>query len=320
MAVSYSLIYSDTTTIPSNSGALTFNGACNLAGGPVDEFIIRITTANTTNAILADFGNIMNSLRIIENGSTFFDFRSGYADASNNAASQFGYFLNSMGAGRAVEVPGDTSKEVYYRIPCGRQFPASVSRLEWTLSYAGTDAAVASGTFQIYARYNSAMTQTTTVSASTSFTHAVSEEQVVVRLPQGIPGTVAGIMVQNDSAADQLTGIRVVSQSDWSLPPEMFKAFNGDLWNGVVYADDDVSTTEQQYAVTCAGGLFLPLFDLSMEADVVLTVNSSAATTRTYTPVIVAPVNSGQESRGTQTQAVVTSTSASVLDATTETA
>ncbi len=320
MAVRYSLIYSDTTTIPDNSGASTFNGAANLPGGAVDEFIIRITTANTTNAILADFGNILTSLRMVMNGTTFFDFRSGYSSASNNAASQFGYFLNSLGAGRAVEVPGDTAKEVYFRIPVGRNIPSGVSRMEWTLSYAATAAAVASGTFQVYARYNTAMTQTTTVSASTSFTHSISEEQVVVRLPQGVPGTVAGIMIQNDSAADELTGVRVVSQSDWSLDPDMFRAFNGDLWNGVVYADDDVSTTAQQYAVECAGGLFLPLFNLSMENDVILQVNSSAATTRTYTPVIVAPINGAAENQGTQTQAVVTNTSASVLDATTETA
>jgi hypothetical protein len=163
------------------------------------------------------------------------------------------------------------------------------------------------------------MTTTTTVSAATSFTHSASEEQVVVRLPQGVPGTVAGLMIQNDSAADEITGVRVVSQSDFSLDVDMFRAFNGDLYNGIVYADDDASATAQQYAVQCAGGLFLPLFGLSMDDDIRLQVNSSAATTRTYTPVIVASVNGQSESQGRQTQPVITNTSQAVLAATTET-
>lgn len=318
MSVRYTLVESNTTDIP-GAAAATFNRGFNIPGGAVDEVIMRITTTNTTNAILADFGNIISSLRLVLNGSTVFDFRSGYSSAANNAASQFGYFLNSLGSGRAVEVPGDLTKEAYFRIPIGRNIPAGVSRLEYTLSYSATAAAVASGTCQFWIRYNNNMTTTTTVSAATSFTHSASEEQVVVRLPQGVPGTVAGLMIQNDSAADEITGVRVVSQSDFSLDVDMFRAFNGDLYNGIVYADDDASATAQQYAVQCAGGLFLPLFGLSMEDDIRLQVNSSAATTRTYTPVIVAPINGAAESQGRQTQPVITNTSQAVLAATTET-
>ena len=318
MTVRFTLVESNTTDIP-GAAAATFNRGFNIPGGAVDEIIMRVTTTNTTNAILADFGNIIQSLRLVLNGSTVFDFRSGYSSAANNAASQFGYFLNSLGSGRAVEVPGDLTKEAYFRIPIGRNIPAGVSRLEYTLSYSATAAAVASGTCQFWIRYNNNMTTTTTVSAATSFTHSASEEQVVVRLPQGVPGTVAGLMIQNDSAADEITGVRVVSQSDFSLDVDMFRAFNGDLYNGIVYADDDVSATAQQYAVQCAGGLFLPLFGLSMDDDIRLQVNSSAATTRTYTPVIVASVNGQSESQGTQTQPVITNTSQAVLAATTET-
>jgi len=318
MSVRFTLVESNTTDIP-GAAAATFNRGFNIPGGAVDEVIMRITTTNTTNAILADFGNIIQSLRLVLNGSTVFDFRSGYSSAANNAASQFGYFLNSLGSGRAVEVPSDLTKEAYFRIPIGRNIPAGVSRLEYTLSYSATAAAVASGTCQFWIRYNDNMTTTTTVSAATSFTHSASEEQVVVRLPQGVPGTVAGLMIQNDSAADEITGVRVVSQSDFSLDVDMFRAFNGDLYNGIVYADDDASATAQQYAVQCAGGLFLPLFGLSMEDDIRLQVNSSAATTRTYTPVIVAPINGAAESQGRQTQPVITNTSQAVLAATTET-
>jgi len=57
-----------------------------------------------------------------------------------------------------------------------------------------------------------------------------------------------------------------------------------------------------------------------MESDLILQVNSSAATTRTYTPVIVAPINGRAESQGRQTQSVVTNVKKAVLSATTENA
>tara|TARA_R110002012_G_C11674432_1_gene613465 strand:- start:5563 stop:6525 length:963 start_codon:yes stop_codon:yes gene_type:complete len=320
MAVRYSLVESNTTDLPSNAAGTTYNRGFNIPGGAVDEIIMRVTTVNTAAAVAADLSNLLQSLRLVLNGTTVHDFRSGYSLAANNAAGLYGYFLNSLGEGRFQEIPNDTAKEAYFRIPVGRNIPAGVSRLEYTLSWSQAAQAVASGTVQFWIRYNPAMQTTTTVSASTSFVHSISEEQVVVRLPQGVPGTVAGVLIQNDTAADELTGIRVVSQSDFSLAPGMWQAFNGDLYNGILYADPGVSATQQTYAIQVAGGLFVPLFGLSLESDLVLQVNSTAATTRTYTPVIVSPINGRSQSQGRQTQSVVTNVKKAVLAATTESA
>tara|TARA_R100000781_G_scaffold101897_1_gene65417 strand:- start:6428 stop:7411 length:984 start_codon:yes stop_codon:yes gene_type:complete len=320
--VRYTLIESNSNDIPSNSGALTYNRGINLPAGPIDELVIRFTLTTSASSILADFSNVISSLRIIINGATVHDFRAGYADTSNNAPGLYGYFLNSLGAGRFVEIPNDTAKVAIMRIPIGVQVPAqAVSRLEYTLGYAALQSAASAGTIDWYVRYNPNMQTQTTVSASTSFTHAASEEQVVVRLPQKTAGVVSGLFVQNDSAADQLNGIRLISQSDYSLPLDFYQAFNGDLFNGVLYADDDASTTQLTYAQQVAGGLFIPTFGLSMaSSDLVLQVNSSAATTRTYTPVITSPVNAQAQAAQQQTQPVVTNVAKGVLDATTETA
>ena len=314
MGILYSQVYSDTTSIPSNAGALTFNNAFNLPGGLVEEVILRITTVNTTNAVLADFGNLLTACRIILNGNTTTDFRSGYSSSTNNAASQANTFLNSLGEGRMVEVPGDTTKEVFFRWPVGRQMPAGISRIETEVTWAATNAAVASGTCQWWIRYNNSAPVTSTIVASTSFNHAASEETVVVRVPSGVPGTLAGVFVQNDSAADQLNGIRVISQSDYSLSPGQIRAFNGDLSNGIMYADDDVSTTAQQVAVSCAGGMMLPLFGLTTNDDLRLIVNSSAVTTRTYTPILTSPISGKAEPQGTQTEALIASPATAILD------
>lgn len=304
MGILYSLIESNTTDIPSASGALTFNRGMNLAGGAVDEIIMRVTLVNTDNAILADFGNVLTSCRLILNGSTVTDFRSGYSSASNNACSSANYFLNSLGDSRMVEIPGSTAKDVMFRWPIGRNIPAGISRFEYTISYAATAAAVASGTIEWWVRYNDNFSTTTTIGSSTSFSHAASEETVVVRVPAGIPGTIAGVYVQNDSAADELTGIRVISQSDYSLPVSMWRGFNGDSFNSLLYADDDVSTTQQTVAIQSAGNLWIPLYGLTMNDDLRLQVNSSAVTVRTYTPVITAPVNARSEPQGKQTEAL----------------
>lgn len=312
--VNFVLVYSDTTSIPSNSGPVTSNQGFNVPAGPCDELVFRITTSNSTGAVVADFGNIMSALRVVINGVQCFDFRSGYASASNNAPSQFNYFLNSLGMGRASEIPGDTAKEVLYRIPIGRNLPGdSVSRVEFQLEYSATAAAVASGALEVYIRYNTAMTNTTTVSNATSFTASGTTENLVVRLPAGVPGVVAGIMIQNDSASDQFDSVRLISQSDFSLPKGLLRSYNGDTMNGIMYADDGVSTTQQTYALTVAGGLFLPTFGLTTNDDIRLTLTSTASTTFTFTPVLVAPINASKESRGTQTQAVVTNVGDAVL-------
>jgi len=313
MGVSYVLVESNTIDIPSNSGALTFNRGFNVPAGMCDEVILRVTIACTTGAILADFGNVMSACRLIFNGATTTDFRSGYASASNNAASQANYLLNSLGDSRMVEVPSDTAKEVYFRWPVGRQLPSGISRLETQVQWAATAAAVASGTVEWWIRYNDNTEVTTTVAAATSFSHAIANENVTVRLPQGLAGTVAGVLIQNDSAADQLNGVQVMSQSNFSIDPQMWRAFNSDLSNGIVYADDDVSLTAQQYAITCAGGLWLPLFGLSMEDDLRLIVDSSAVTTRTYTPVITSSISGKTEPQGTQTTPLVSNVAANIV-------
>ena len=105
----YTKIRDDTTSIPSNA-AKTVTFGENIPMGALESIIIRVTTTNTTNAILADFGNVIGNLRLTLNGDVFFDFRQAVSGGDNNNPSSIGYFLNSIG-GRAVEKPSDLTKE-----------------------------------------------------------------------------------------------------------------------------------------------------------------------------------------------------------------
>lgn len=312
MGVQYTKFRDDTTSIPGeNPSTITFGE--NIPGGPLESLVMRITTANTTNAVLADFGNMIQSLRFTLNGTVLFDFRSGVYGGNINQASQFGYFLNSIG-GRSVEKPSDLTKEAYFVIPIGRQIVESVGRIEAVIGYAGANAAVASGTFQLWGRYNTSTQTQTTVVPSTSFNHAISIEQVVVRIPQDAPGVVAGILVSNDDEADAYgsQGVRIMASSAYGLDADFLRTFNGDLNNGVLYADDDASTTALTFAQEVPGCLFIPTYNL-VGGDVVLQVDSSTVTTRTYTPVMIAPFNAKAKDDVRQTAQVVGNTSKAIL-------
>jgi len=311
--ITYTKFHEDATTVPNDSATSSFSFGFNVPTGPLESIILRMTASVSTNAVLADYPNVISNLRLTLNGEVAHDFRQAVNGGSNNNPSAFGYFLNSIG-GRAVEKPSDTAKECYMVIPIGRQIAESVGRLEVVIGFGQTAAAVASGSFQVWGRFNTATQTMTTVSPATSFNHSASIEQVVVRIPQNVPGVVAGILVQNDSAEDDLgsQGIRLMAQSAYGLDADFLRTFNGDLYNGVLYADDDASTTQLTYAQEVAGGLFLPTLNL-VGGDVVLQVDSSAITVRTYTPVMVAPFNAKDSEGVRQTATISANTSTAIL-------
>ena len=319
MAVRYTLIHSDVTTLPTTA-ATTYSNGINIPGGPVDEIIVRVQGTVTAADVTADFGNTVQSQRWILNGENCFDFRAGYGSSIQGTISSFGYMLNSMGSGRATEVMSTTLKDAYFRIPIGRNIPSGVSRLEYTLQFysLATSSMVAStgAQFEVWARYNDAMQNSTTLGAGTSVSYSNTEQQVVVRLPQNTPGKLAAIYVQNDAVTDtDLTACRIVSQSDYSLDFGTWRMLNGDLQD-IVYADANNVTGGLSLSRTQAAGglLFLPTFDLSLDSDLYLQLTATTAGTATFTPIIVAPVGAKAVPAQRQTQAAPTNVGQAILD------
>ena len=308
----YTKIRDDSTTVATDT-ASTYTFGENIPTGALESIIIRITNTVATNSVLADYGNAFSNLRLTLNGQVFFDFRQAVSGGSNNNPSAFTYFLNKIG-GRSAELPSDLTKEAYFVIPCGLQVSEGVGRIEAVVGYSALAGASSSGTFQMWARYNTATQTRTTVCPSTSFTHANAIEQVVVRIPQDVKGVVAGILVQNDSSADELgsQGIRLMSQSAYGLDVDFLRTFNGDLMNGIMYADDDLSTTALTYAQQVKGVVFIPTLNL-VGGDVVLQVDSTTSTTRTYTPVMVSQFNAKETEGVRQTVSVSGNTSKAIL-------
>ena len=317
--VRYTLVDTSTTNVPVVAAA-THSAGMNIPGGAVDEVIVRMAfTLNAAGDIAADTSNIIDSFRLILNGETVWDYQAQISDNANYACGTCGYLLNSLGPGRAVDVnTGGTGREYYIRIPVGRNIAPGISRLEYSLGYAaltGAGGAPTNATTEFWIRYNPAMQTTTTLGAATTAPYTASTQQVVARVPQNVPGTLAGGLIQTDQvAADEITDIRVVSQSDFAMDIDMWRLLNGDLYNGIEFMDP-ATANGLQFGQALLGQIFVPLYQLSLADDLRMQVTANAANTLSITPVITSPIAGKPAPAQVQTEAVPTNTAKSVLAA-----
>ena len=317
--VRYTLVDTSATNVPIVAAAV-HNAGMNIPGGAVDEVIVRMAfTLNAAGNIAADTSNIIDSFRLILNGETVWDYQASISDNANNAAGTFGYLLNSLGPGRSVDVnTGGAGREYYFRIPVGRNMAPGISRLEYTLGYAaltGAGGTPTAASTEFWIRYNPAMQTTTTLGAATTAPYTATTQQVVARVPQNVPGTLAGVLIQTDQdAADEITDIRIVSQSDFAMDIDMWRMLNGDLYNGVQFMDP-ATAAGLQMGQALLGQVFIPLYQLSLADDLRMQVTANAANTLSVTPVLTSPIAGKPAPAQTQTESVPTNIAKSVLSA-----
>ena len=320
MSLRYTLVETNTTDVPGAAG-ITANRGFNVPGGAVDEIIIRIQgTMNAVGDLASDMGSIIANLRIVLNGETFFDFRNNFGTNATTGASSTSVFMNAMGAGRSQEVNSSTTVRDYYlRIPVGRNIEAGISRLEYTLQYSALGGAFTGASIEWWMRYNPAMQNTVTIGAATSFLSAGAAggvtQQVVVRVPQNVPGVLAGVMIQGGSAADTMSSARVISQSDYSIDTDYWRMLAGDLRNGILFAQPAAAVANGllTFSQKSLGNLFVPLFNLSLQDDLRMQITTTAAENFTFTPVIVSSIVGQPQPGAVQTQSVPTSVSKAIL-------
>lgn len=320
MSLRYTLVETSTVNVPGAAGA-TYNAGFNVPGGAVDEIIIRIQgTMNAVGDLASDTGSIIAALRIVLNGETFFDFRNNFGTNGTTGASATSVFMNAMGAGRSQDVNSSTTVRDYYlRVPVGRNIAAGISRLEYTIQYSALGGAFTGASIEWWMRYNPAMQNTVTIGAATSYLTAGAAggvtEQVVVRVPQNVPGVLAGVMIQGGSAADVMTSARVISQSDYSIDTDYWRMLGGDIRNGILFAQPAAAVANGllTFSQKSLGNLFVPLFNLSLQDDLRMQITTTAAETFTFTPVIVSSIVGQPQPGAVQTQSVPTSVSKAIL-------
>jgi hypothetical protein len=320
MSLRYTLVETSTANVPGAAGA-TYNAGFNVPGGAVDEIIIRIQgTMNAVGDLASDTGSIIAALRIVLNGETFFDFRNNFGSNATTGASAVSVFMNAMGSGRSQDVNSSTTARDYFiRVPVGRNIAAGISRLEYTIQYSALGGAFTNASIEWWMRYNPAMQNTVTIGAATSYLTAGAAggvtEQVVVRVPQNVPGVLAGVMIQGGSAADTMTSARVISQSDYSIDTDYWRMLGGDIRNGILFAQPAAAVANGllTFSQKSLGNLFVPLFNLSLQDDLRMQITTTGAETFTFTPVIVSSIVGQPQPGAVQTQSVPTSVSKAIL-------
>ena len=327
MAVRWTKIYETSTTgkMPTTS-AVTWSEGINSGGGLVEFLQLRYNlTFNTTSPVVSgEISNLVSNMRVVCNGEVVYDFNAGATyTAADKGPSQFNYMMNHIG-GRVVEDPSSADAKIrtgYFNIPLGRNLPQGVNRWEIIVNWAATEATatIAEGDMSYWLRYNPGTQKTTTVVPATSFLSAANAiEQVVVRVPQNVPkgSVVSSICVLNSSESDQYgtQGLRINALSDFGIPISMYRSSNGDSRNGIMWNKGSSEPTDvQTYATRLSGAIVIPTLGLT-GGDVVMVVDSTAATTRRFIPVLTAPVGGKSNEPVRQTQSVKGNSAAATLD------
>ena len=294
------------------------------SGRTVESVIVHITQTVTDGFCDGSMDNLISNYRAIANGTVYTDFRTNVNDATNVGLGRFGYFLQSMGANAtSVETPSATNKDYWAEIPVGWNVPQGVGRMEFVLGFAAAASSAASGELEVWLRLNDATETTTTAVPATSFTAATGISSIVVRVPQNVAGAVAGVLMQNNTeAADNLgtQGVRVHLLGAFGLEPSLLRYLNSDLSNGLQYAADGVSVTEQQFATGVDGAIFIPCY-MATGGDIQLEVDFAAGAdgqTYTFQPIMVGSLGGkrGEKTRSTASQS--SNTAKSILGRTAE--
>ena len=331
MAIRYTLVSTQSGAAsgfpgsPAGGAAQTSNFGFNVPGGPLESLIFRLQgTLNGAGDLTQDIGGAISSLRVITNGETCFDHRSGYTTpGAATTCSQFTYFMNSIGHNLSNAVAASaTVVDAYIRCPLGRSLAQGISRIEYTLATAALAAQATVTSVEVWCVYNDNFQSRTTVPAATSVTVGAGQQEVSVRMPANEPGVIAGVMVQNQDATDtDITSLRVISQSYYSIGQGMWRFLNSDLFNGVMYtapnSGDANDLIQMKPAQICPGGIFIPTFGLSRADELRMQITIAAAgagNVLLFTPVLVASASAQASAGQTQTQAVRTNTSAAILD------
>lgn len=305
--VNFYKIHDSSVVISDAAQTITF-GENVPSGRTVESVIFHFTQTGAAGLCDGSFDNLISNVRIVLNGDVYTDFRTSVNESDNVGLGRFGYYLQSLGrSATSVEVPSDTNKDYWAEIPMGANVPQGVGRMEFIIGLAASTVTAESGSLEVWLRLNDDTQTTTRCITATSFTAATGIQSVVVRVPQNVDGGVLGVLMQNNTEAlDGLgsQGVRVHLLGAFGLEASLIRYLNSDLSNGVMFAADGVSTTEQQYGIAVDGAFFIPCYmaqggDIQLEIDFASTVNGD---TYTFTPIMVSSLggSAGMETRSTQ--------------------
>ncbi len=318
MAVSYTKIYQDATTLPAEGATSQFNVSNPIPQGLVESFIVQIKGTGVAGGTTAStLTTIFNNLRIVFNGDQWFNFNTPVDSTAASVNSRLNTMLQDIG-GFTSENVSNTAVDMSIVIPCGINLPAN-SRFEVDLTYFALAAgnALTGANFELWAKYGSSSNATIVGNATSFPIPAASQTLMTVAIPSYKGAKVSGIALQSPTSNDNLATCVVQVLGQFGMTPTYIRGASGASQNGYMYLDTGTDSFGLVPSSSTAGYYFIPTYDLDVSSGslnlLITTVAGAGTENYTATPILKLPTGGRGESTPTQTASVATGSSQAVL-------
>jgi len=210
-----------------------------------------------------------------------------------------------------IDFMGAQSKRVNLEIVYGGGSAATAIDSETTAWAGSATSAVSATELQVICDYGIAR-ESVVLGSSVQFIHAANGTQVVTVPGDASKGQMLGVLVANDTQADQLSddGLRANLGGFLNIPPQYMHFLNGDTTFGLDRPNTDsaAGTTATVNYMCSPGVMWVNTYRITAGADVdIVVANGSEQTTRNYFPVYVNSLNARDSKAPRQNMQTVSS-------------
>ena len=315
MAVTYTKIYQDTTSLPFAAVQNQFNVSNTIPSGLVESFVIQYQcTASAGGAYAGSVASLFNNLRIVFNGDQWFNFNTATDLTAVATPSRLGCLLEDMG-GSVAENNSLTVVDASLTVPCGINIPPN-SRFELDMTYFALAAGVTfTGNFSIWAKYGSS-SNASIVGNATSFPIPVNTQTMMtVAIPSYKGAKVSAL--QGTLNADNLSNCVIQPLGLFAMTPTYIRSASGAAMNGYQFLNVAADAFGNQPASFTSGYYFIPLYDLDTSTGsvnlLITSVAGAALENYTATPILKLPTGGRGENVPTQTASKATGSAQAIL-------
>lgn len=314
--VSYTKVYQDNVTIPSENAGASFDVSNPVPAGLVEMVGIRLVGTTAGQPTSASTTGLIKNMRITYNGDQLFNYTNLAAVNTIATLDRFSALVQDLG-GFIAENGSTTACDMTVWIPAGIRLPGN-SRLECHIEYVTAAAAFSNTKFEIWHKYGLASSATIVGNQTSQNMVADSQVQVTVKIPSYKGATVSGIQIQSTTAGDDLQEVIAKPLGDFAFSSTLARGLAGRAAGRDPYEfmDAGASTTSPQLTDGAGTGqAFLPLYDLAnTDGSVTLLVTATTSEIYTFTPILSLPTGGNGEAMPTQTASKATGGAESILN------
>lgn len=316
MAVSYTKIYQDAVSIPSETASATYDVSNPVPAGLVEMVGIRLVGTTAAQPTAASATGLIKNLRLIYNGDQLFNYTNLAAVNTVATLDRFSALVQDIG-GFIAENGSATAQDMTVWIPAGIRLGGN-SRLECHIEYVTSAAAWSNSKFEIWHKYGQSSSATIIGNQTSATMVSDAQVQVTVKIPTYKGATVSGIQIQSTTAGDDLKEVIAKPLGDFAYTPTLARGLAGRSAGRDPYEYMDAADSTEAPQLTNGAGtgqVFLPLYDLAnTDGSVTLLVTASTSETYTFTPVLSLPTGGSGEAQPMQTASKATGGAESILD------